>query len=155
MNQGLRFKNARESLGLSQTEAATKIGISQNSVSKMELGKTEKPNVKYLMFLKQEGINTEWLISGNGEMINQNTTFGELENNKWKERAIKAEKEVANLKETISDLRKKLNTLYEHLITKDMKIEGLELGKGKASSFPATLSKRVEQNLMYSLNFEK
>ncbi|WP_338765740.1 helix-turn-helix transcriptional regulator [Bernardetia sp. ABR2-2B] len=152
MNQGIRFKNAREFLGLSQTEASIKIGISQNSVSKMELGKTAKPNVKYLMFLKSEGINTEWLISGNGEMLNKNTTFEEKESSKWKDRALKAEAEISNLKDTVSELRKKINTLYEHLITKDLKIEGLELGKGKASSKKATLPTNEELNL-FSLNF--
>ena len=151
MNQGLRFKAAREFLRYSQAQVADLIGISQNSISKIESNKTEKPNFRYTIFLKENGISQDWLLEEKGNMVEDSKTI--KTNNKsdksykdksynsaedWKLkyeeaelRAEKSEKEVSILKETISELRKELNDLYKKIVNNNIHLE-VDLGKDKA-----------------------
>ncbi len=141
MNQQLRFKKIRKYFRYTQVELGKKTNTSTETISMIERGKVKSINDNILAYLDEQGINTSWLKFGTGEMLKSESN----NNSEWKEkyekaelRAEKAEKEVSILKDTVSELRKKLNTLYEHLMIKDLKIEGLELGKDKvylSSSF--------------------
>lgn len=73
-----RFKIAREYLEITQTDVAEAIGLSRNSISKMESDKVEKPNVHYTNYLRKKGINQDWLLYEKGEMLsNENISNNE------------------------------------------------------------------------------
>lgn len=61
---GKRLKEVRVSLGLSQTQAGTRAGISQDMVSRYEKGKSE-PSTEYLYWAAGEGGATiDWILTG-------------------------------------------------------------------------------------------
>jgi len=63
---GARIAQAREALGLSQTELGTRIGLSQTAVSKAELNKTT-PTEPHLAAMSRElGVTVAWLREGKG-----------------------------------------------------------------------------------------
>ena len=71
MNKQLR--ELRKTLRLTQAEFAVKLGMVQNSYSKIETGEnalTEK-NISLICLIF--GVNESWLRSGEGEMFNSDT----------------------------------------------------------------------------------
>lgn len=65
---GIRIREIRKSLQLTQKEFATRLMISQSYLSGVEVG-NEKPNDKFLKFLCLEyGVSEKWLYTGEGEM---------------------------------------------------------------------------------------
>jgi len=58
-----KLKSAREILGLKQSEAATKIGVNQNDISRLENGKREFIPNSYISFLDSAGINISSLFN--------------------------------------------------------------------------------------------
>lgn len=61
-----RLQNRRIELGLSQDELATKLGVSQQSIGKIESGKTLNPrNLKAIAFAL--GVSPQWLQFGEPE----------------------------------------------------------------------------------------
>lgn len=66
---GERVKQLREHFGLKQGEFSDEIGMSQTHVSRIEKGKLE-PSNSFLNALKERfGINPEWMMTGEGEML--------------------------------------------------------------------------------------
>jgi transcriptional regulator with XRE-family HTH domain len=65
---GARLKAARESIGLSQTAFAAKIGIAKSSISEYEAGKKKPPKRILTLVSLLFGLNDEWLLTGEGEM---------------------------------------------------------------------------------------
>lgn len=64
MNIGIRVKNKRDALGLTQGQLAEKAGTSQQSIEQLEAGKTKRP--RYLPELARAlGVTIEWLLDGN------------------------------------------------------------------------------------------
>ena len=138
MNQGLRFKEAREFLRLSQAQAADLVGISQYTISKLESNKTEKPNLKYLLHLIKNNISESWLLEGIGEMVNKNKVF---EDSKKIELLTieKLEDENQLLKKENKSLRQELSDLKDKFISFQMEVfqmrKDMSLGKDNAYSF--------------------
>lgn len=69
MKQSERIYQARELLGITQSEIAFHMGISQGAYSLYE--KNRDVPSKYYDMLAKMGINVHWLITGEGEPINQ------------------------------------------------------------------------------------
>lgn len=68
MNIGDRVKIKRDSLGLTQTQLAEKVGTSQQAIEQLEGGKTKRP--RYLPELSSVlGVSTKWLLEGGEEEI--------------------------------------------------------------------------------------
>ena len=63
-----RIKKIRKRLNLSQKAFAEKVGVDQGRVSQWE---TEKslPHSKALMKMANLGVNINWLLTGDGEMM--------------------------------------------------------------------------------------
>jgi SOS-response transcriptional repressor LexA len=69
MNIGDRVKTKRDSLGLTQTQLAERVGTSQQAIEQLEGGKTKRP--RYLPELSSVlGVSTKWLLEGGEEEIN-------------------------------------------------------------------------------------
>lgn len=62
------MKEIRKHFRLNQTEMADKLGISQSQLSKLENGENQLAP-KHLLVLYKMGVNLNWLISGEGEML--------------------------------------------------------------------------------------
>ncbi len=66
-----RFKKAREFLGLSQNMIAKKLGLSNQSIGRIESNKITNPNWNYTQFLVENGINYFYLIGQSEEIKGQ------------------------------------------------------------------------------------
>lgn len=65
-----RLKQARQHAGLTQDELAEKSGVTQASISKIELGKNKSENTTFGVQLAVAcGVRCEWLVLGQGEML--------------------------------------------------------------------------------------
>jgi len=67
----IRYKTARMSLGLSQTQIAKELDVSSVLISKVELGKTLNPNHEYTKYLVEHGINYFYLIGKSDKIKGQ------------------------------------------------------------------------------------
>lgn len=65
-----RLKSLRLEIGLSQSEFANKLLMSQNQLSLIELGKRNLTNRTMHDICREFNVNEEWLRSGNGQMFN-------------------------------------------------------------------------------------
>ncbi len=63
--QGIRLREIREDLGLSPESAAQKANVSSQQWRKYERGEAE-PKVSKMLFLFQEGVSLEWILTGEG-----------------------------------------------------------------------------------------
>lgn len=63
-----RLKQARESLGSTQKEIATKVSVSVQMWRAYESGKSV-PGGNVLEALARHGLNVNWLLTGEGEMM--------------------------------------------------------------------------------------
>ena len=63
--QGMRLREIREELGFTPELAAQKANVSSQQWRKYERGEAE-PKVSKMLFLFQEGISLEWILTGNG-----------------------------------------------------------------------------------------
>ena len=132
MNQGLRFKTAREYFELNQTEVSEQTGISRNSISKIEGNRVSKPHIDYVLFLRNKGISIDWLIYEKGEMLSESK-----QNYQNNEELSKAKEQIEELKKENFSIKRELEELKEFVKMQSLwmsRIGGVELGKGKASS---------------------
>jgi len=73
MGIGDRLKQARETLGLKQTEIAKALGVQSNFLSNIERG-AKKPTKELIeLFSSRYKINANWLLTGEGDMVIENT----------------------------------------------------------------------------------
>ncbi len=68
MSVGERIKQLRELLGLTQTEFASRIGITYKMLGLYERGKYEPPEKVLKLISSTFGVSYEWLKEGKGEM---------------------------------------------------------------------------------------
>ena len=64
-----RIKELRNAVGLTQTEFATRIGISRSALTKLEAGTSEPAGPTIKLMVREFGVNEEWLREGTGEMF--------------------------------------------------------------------------------------
>jgi len=65
---GFRIRNLRQSLGQTQKEFATDLGIVQGFLSAVESGKKTPSDTLLIALCQVHGIRREWLLTGEGEM---------------------------------------------------------------------------------------
>ena len=64
-----RIKKLRQTLGLTQSEFAERIGSVQNTITGYETGKRMPSNQVINLICREFHVNEEWLRSGEGEMF--------------------------------------------------------------------------------------
>ena len=69
MTEGERFKQLRQALSLTQSEMASKLGIRQTFVSKIEKDESSFSQRVEILLQQNLGVNTDWLRTGHGEMF--------------------------------------------------------------------------------------
>jgi len=71
---GYRLRKFRKAIQKTQADIAHEASVSQANVARMESGDVF-PNITYLSYLhKYYKMNTNWLISGEGEMLENNVS---------------------------------------------------------------------------------
>ena len=68
MTKGERIKQLRQTLGLTQTKFADRIGISTSYVAEMELGNKNVNDRTMRLISTEWGVDEHWLRTGEGEM---------------------------------------------------------------------------------------
>ena len=61
-----RLKSCRKQLGFSQADMALKSDFEQKDISRFENGKVKFIPIPYIVYLYGQGINLNWLYSGEG-----------------------------------------------------------------------------------------
>lgn len=69
MTIGNRIKRVRRELDLTQTEFASRLGLTQNTVTRYETGDRNPSTAVLSLIIKAYNVNEEWLRTGNGEMF--------------------------------------------------------------------------------------
>ncbi|MCL2608541.1 MAG: helix-turn-helix domain-containing protein [Treponema sp.] len=64
-----RIRLVRKALGLNQGDFARRIGLTQNTVSMIELGKIALTDKNVKLICATFAVNEEWLRRGSGEML--------------------------------------------------------------------------------------
>ena len=70
MTIGNRIKRVRRALDLTQTEFASRLGLTQNTVTRYETGDRNPSTAVLSLIIKAYDVNEEWLRNGEGEMFN-------------------------------------------------------------------------------------
>ncbi|WP_157205420.1 helix-turn-helix domain-containing protein, partial [Methylomonas koyamae] len=71
-----RLRTVRNHLALSQSDAALKFGIPVSTYRKYETGPSE-PGAGALRELANNGVNINWLLTGEGEMLAGNAELSD------------------------------------------------------------------------------
>lgn len=64
-----RIKDIRKALDLTQTEFAQRIGIKQNSLANIEIGRRNASNQVVTSICREFGVNLDYLLHGTGPMF--------------------------------------------------------------------------------------
>lgn len=72
-----RLKELRKALRLSQEKFGELLGITKSGVSDIESGRREVTE-KHIIMLKNNGVNEDWIRTGNGDMFVKKTKDEEL-----------------------------------------------------------------------------
>lgn len=130
MNQGLRLKKTRKYLKESQEVFAENTQNSVGTISMIERGNVKSINENIISYVESKGINTQWLLFEKGEMLKSQI---EEDNSVWKERALKAEKEVSSLNRKFSEIQENFIKLQNFVLMNAHKLDlsKLDLGKDK------------------------
>ncbi|RXK00457.1 transcriptional regulator [Arcobacter sp. CECT 8986] len=113
MNINSNFLNIRKKLGFNQTDFAEKLETSQNLISKYEKGQVELPLKIINNLHKVFNININWLLTGYGEMF-------ENQNN------LSVEKKDIDLVSSILEELNKLSDLQKEYYYHKIKSDALE-----------------------------
>lgn len=73
-----RIQNIRKSLGLSQSEFGSRIGLSRDSIANIEGNRTEIKDVVIKLICREFNVDEEWLRTGEGEMYAPQTRNQEI-----------------------------------------------------------------------------
>ena len=69
MTIGSRIKKVRRALDLTQTEFASRLGLTQNTVTRYETGDRNPSTAVLSLIVKAYNVSEEWLRTGKGEMF--------------------------------------------------------------------------------------
>lgn len=73
-----RIKEIRNKKGLTQVEFASRLGLKQNSIAQIEMGKRNPSDQVILSICREFGVNELWLRTGEGAMEKQLDRYQEL-----------------------------------------------------------------------------
>ena len=124
MKTGERFNTMLEDLGLSRNAFAGRLGVSSTAINGIVTNQAN-PGHKILSAIKKEypQYNTDWLLTGKGEMKNTSTDVNSTENSYLQDH-------LTNLEEQFRALAEQSKLLAEHLQSqlnvKDTQIANLQ-----------------------------
>lgn len=72
---GMRVFEIRKTLGLSQEAFGARIGMGRSAISKIEKGENELTEKNIKLICKQFGVSKKWILTGEGEMRADETSF--------------------------------------------------------------------------------
>ena len=64
-----RLQELRQAFGISQRQLAKRVGVTSQLISMMETGKTQISHLTAKAIESEYGVNHEWLMTGQGEMM--------------------------------------------------------------------------------------
>lgn len=116
---GLRIRELRKTLEMTQNDFAVRIGLTQNTITKYETGLRSPSNQIVISICREFNVNEDWLRTGNGDMFNPISEDEELDlyighisgsEDKFKKNLLKAlckltEDEWNVLKKIISEMK--------------------------------------------------
>lgn len=73
-----RIKEIRKTKNLTQVEFAARLGLKQNSIAQIEMGKRNPSDQVILSICREFGVNELWLRTGEGAMEKQLDRYQEL-----------------------------------------------------------------------------
>lgn len=77
---GLRIRELRKTLEMTQNDFAVRIGLTQNTITKYETGLRSPSNQIVISICREFNVNEDWLRTGNGDMFNPMSEDEELDN---------------------------------------------------------------------------
>lgn len=116
---GLRIRELRKVLEMTQNDFAIRIGLTQNTITKYETGLRSPSNQIVISICREFNVNEDWLRTGKGDMFNPMSEDEELDlyigrisgsEDKFKKNLLKAlcklsEDEWNVLKKIISEMK--------------------------------------------------
>ncbi len=78
---GKRLRWARERLGMSQIDVASKLGITNISISNYERGHREPDNATLIRFAELYNVSVQWLVTGSDVTPQQTDIYDLLQRN--------------------------------------------------------------------------
>lgn len=76
---GLRIRELRKTLEMTQNDFAIRIGLTQNTITKYETGLRSPSNQIVISICREFNVNEDWLRTGNGDMFNPMSEDEELD----------------------------------------------------------------------------
>lgn len=76
---GLRIRELRKTLEMTQNDFAVRIGLTQNTITKYETGLRSPSNQIVISICREFNVNEDWLRTGNGDMFNPMSEDEELD----------------------------------------------------------------------------
>lgn len=77
---GLRIRELRKVLEMTQNDFAIRIGLTQNTITKYETGLRSPSNQIVISICREFNVNEDWLRTGKGDMFNPMSEDEELDN---------------------------------------------------------------------------
>ncbi|WP_338814097.1 helix-turn-helix transcriptional regulator [Bernardetia sp. Wsw4-3y2] len=127
--QPIRFKEARDYTDMTQTDIENIIGLSRTSISHHESKFVPKPNVHYVLFLAEKGINPQWLICNSEEMLSSKAS-----NNISVKEVEELKKENISLKNELNALRKEMKEQSQDFLAMIHRLSGKQSGHKHAAN---------------------
>lgn len=76
---GLRIRELRKTLEMTQNDFAIRIGLTQNTITKYETGLRSPSNQIVISICREFNVNEDWLRTGAGDMFNPMSEDEELD----------------------------------------------------------------------------
>jgi len=76
---GLRIRELRKTLGMTQNDFAVQIGLTQNTITKYETGLRSPSNQIVISICREFNVSEAWLRTGKGEVFNPMSEDEELD----------------------------------------------------------------------------
>lgn len=76
---GLRIRELRKTLEMTQSDFAVRIGLTQNTITKYETGLRSPSNQIVISICREFNVNEDWLRTGAGDMFNPMSEDEELD----------------------------------------------------------------------------
>ncbi|MBR6389375.1 MAG: helix-turn-helix transcriptional regulator [Opitutales bacterium] len=97
-----RFKNLLKTSGMTETQVANTLGLSQSAVNYYKNGRSEPKGWELYRIAKLFGVTIEWLLTGEEQKQNDSAT------QMWRERALLAESKLEIVKDGMKAMLKKI-----------------------------------------------
>ena len=97
-----RFKNLLKTSGMTETQVASTLGLSQSAVNYYKNGRSEPKGWELYRIAKLFGVSVEWLLTGEDKATNDSAT------QMWRERALIAESKLEIAREGMKAMLKKI-----------------------------------------------